>query len=489
LPFDDFAVRLARITSHAEQAMQDLTMQDALTLSRQIASGALTSVQVVTAFLDRIDQLNPRINAIVALRPRAEILAEAQQADQSPRRGWLHGMPMAIKDLAETKGLRTTYGSPLFADFIPSEDCLMVQRIREAGAIIIGKTNTPEYGLGSHSFNPIYGATRNPYALDRSAGGSSGGAAAALAARLVPVADGSDMMGSLRNPAGFCNVYGFRPSWGLVPDDPLGETYLQQLATLGPMGRSPQDIAALLDTISGPDARLPYAVPRIADLQDLSAPVAGKRIGWLGDWGGAYPCETGITALCESGLQEFERLGCVVEPLAPPFDAAELWWAWCTLRSWANLCGMKSVYDDKAKRALLKPAMIWEIENGLSLSAYDIHRASEIRSAWLRKLVALSAKYDAFALPTAQVWPFPVEWIHPEQINGIALDTYHRWMEIVIPVSLIGLPCLSVPVGFGATGLPMGMQLFASRGSDRALLTLGQAYHRQRDWTAHLPKL
>jgi amidase len=469
--------------------MQDLTQQSALELSSQIESGELTSVQVITAFLDRIERYNPKINAIVSLRSRADILAEAKLADETPRRGWLHGLPFAIKDLAETKGIRTTLGSPLFADYIPTQDALMVKRIKDAGAIIIGKTNTPEFGLGSHTFNPVHGATSNPYGLETTAGGSSGGAAAALAARLVPIADGSDMMGSLRNPAAFCNVYGFRPSWGLVPDEPAGEMFFQQLATSGPMGRSPADIAALLQTMAGPDSRLPYAVQLPAKLGDLTGSVSGKRIGWFGDWDGAYPCENGILPLCETGLSTFEKLGCTVEPLKAPFDPTELWSAWITLRSWANACRTGALYDDPKKRELLKPAMIWEIEKGRSLSAQDIHQASEIRSEWFRKIAELSTKYDAFALPSAQVWPFPKDRIFPEAINSTPMDTYHRWMEVVIPVSLIGLPCLAIPAGFGPEGLPMGVQLFGPNESDREILTLGQAYHSYHDWTATTPEM
>ncbi|MEJ6710129.1 MAG: amidase [Amylibacter sp.] len=469
--------------------MQDVTQLSALDLSSQIKCGELTSVQVTAAFLDRIELYNPKINAIVSLRSRADILADAKRADETPRRGWLHGLPFAIKDLAETKGIRTTLGSPLFADYIPTQDALMVKRIKGAGAIIIGKTNTPEFGLGSHTFNPVHGVTSNPYVRNSSAGGSSGGAAAALAARLVPIADGSDMMGSLRNPAAFCNVYGFRPSWGLVPDEPAGEMYFQQLATSGPMGRSPADIAALLKTMAGPDFRLPYAVQSPDNLDDLSGPVIGKRIGWFSDWDGSYPCESGILPLCETGLSTFEKLGCTVEPLKAPFDATELWSAWITLRSWANACRTGALYDDPKKRGFLKPAMIWEIEKGRSLSAQDIYNASEIRSAWFRKIAELSTDYDAFALPSAQVWPFPKDWVFPKEINLTPMDTYHRWMEVVIPVSLIGLPCLAIPTGFGAMGLPMGLQLFGSRGSDREILTLGQAYHTHHDWTATKPEM
>lgn len=467
--------------------MTDLTDLSALEISDQLHRKQITSVQVVTAFLDRIDRINPTINAIVSMRPRADILAAAQTCDDTPRLGWLHGMPIAIKDLAETKGIRTTFGSPMMADFIPDQDAEFVRRLKAAGAIVIGKTNTPEFGLGSHTFNPVHGATRNPYDTTKSAGGSSGGATAALAARLVPIADGSDMMGSLRNPAAFCNVYGFRPTWGLVPNDPVGDMYLQELSTTGPMGRSPHDIAALLGTISGPDKRLPFAVTPDPQITNLSASVAGKKIAWLGDWGGAYPIEDGIMPLCENALDVFKGLGCEVTAVPAPFDPSALWQAWVTLRSWACANKMGPAYADPEKRALLKPAMIWEIETGQNLSLEQVYKASETRSAWYRAFMELCEDYDACVLPSAQVWPFPVDWVHPETIGDTAMDTYHRWMEIVVPASIIGVPTLAIPAGFGPTGLPMGIQIFGPQNADRNILTLGAAYHGVKNWTTVAP--
>lgn len=229
--------------------MTDLPDRDALTLSRMIAAREVSAAELMAATLDRIAAANGAINAVVSLCDRDTLMAEAQAADAAPRAGWLHGLPMAIKDLADTAGIATTLGSPLFADHVPEADCGMVARLKSAGAIVIGKTNTPEFGLGSHTVNPVHGATRNPYDPALTAGGSSGGAAAALAARMVAVADGSDMMGSLRNPAAFCNVYGFRPSWGRVPADPVADTYLHRLATEGPMARTVGDLAARLGTM------------------------------------------------------------------------------------------------------------------------------------------------------------------------------------------------------------------------------------------------
>lgn len=467
--------------------MNDLINQSAVALSTAIADGRITAEQVMTAFLDRIDAVNPHLNAIVSLRPRDELLACARAADNAPRKGWLHGLPIAVKDLAAVAGLRTTWGSPLFADHIPAKDDIVVARMRDAGAIFIGKTNTPEWGLGSHSFNEVFGATRNPYDTSRTAGGSSGGAAAALAARMVPIADGSDMMGSLRNPAAFCNVYGFRPSWGLVPGDPVGDNFMATMSTLGPMGRSPEDIAHLLTTMAGPDPALPFGRQAQDYPAALTAPVKGTRIGWLADWGGAYACEDGILPVCEAALQQFRELGCEIVPLPAPFPAEKLWQSWMTLRAFLNAGAKRAIYDDPSMRAKLKPEAVWEIEQGLNLSADQVYQASNIRSDWYRRLARLFQDVDVIALPTAQFWPFPVEWRWPDKVGGKDADTYHRWMEIVIPVSLAGLPCLSVPVGFGDQGLPMGMQLAGPVGADTAILRLGHAWHQLTDWPNRRP--
>jgi amidase len=465
----------------------EITALSASELSRLIATRALLPSDVMAAFLDRIDSLNGAINAVVSLRDRDALMAEARAADGMPSRGWLHGMPFAVKDLCATKGLRTTWGSPLFADFVPAADELLAARMRAAGAIFIGKTNAPEWGQGSHSYNPVFGVTRNPYDLTRSAGGSSGGAAAALAARMLPVADGSDMMGSLRNPAAFCNVYGFRPSFGLVPNDPGDDSYTQTLATNGPLGRTVEDVARLLQVQAGPVAGTPGCRPSqpFADL--LETDIKGARIGWLGDWGGAYGCESGILGQCESGLRVFEALGAAIEPVAPPFPAEQLWQAWTTQRAMLSAGRMRGLYGDPAKRALLKPETRWEIEQGLTLDAQAVYEALAIRGRWYDRVHRLFEVFDALVLPTAQVWPFPADWTWPREIEGRAMDTYHRWMEVVIPVSLAGLPALSLPVGFGARGLPMGMQLFGAAGTDARILALGEQYHRATDWPAHQP--
>jgi len=436
------------------------------------------------ATLERIDTVNGAMNAIVALRDRDTLMAEARAADAGAQRGPLHGLPIAVKDLVNVAGIASTKGSPLFAGRVPDTDDLTAARMRAAGAILIGKTNVPEFGLGSHTFNPVYGVTRNPYDAAKSCGGSSGGAAVALATGMLALADGSDMMGSLRNPAAWNNVYGFRPSWGRVPAEPEGDTFLHQLATLGPMARSPEDIAILLDVISGPDPRQPHQVvcDPIAPLAPAS--LTGKRIGWLGDWGGAFPIEAGIIERCETVLAVLERLGAEVVAVAPPFSADAIWESWTTLRSWSVAAGLAPLMENKAQ---LKDTAIWEAERGLALTAMQVHRASVVRSDWFRASAELLDSYDALILPAAQVWPFDVDQPYPTEIAGHTMDTYHRWMQITLPAGLIGLPCLAAPAGFGAKGLPMGVQIFGRRGRDGELLALGEAYHRETRWPQEKP--
>ncbi|WP_416914416.1 amidase [Seohaeicola sp.] len=472
--------------------MDDLINRDALELSSMLETRQISAVELMQATLDQIGRVNPGVNAVVSLRDADTLLAEARAADDAPRKGWLHGIPLAVKDLADVAGLPTSMGSPAFAGNVPVADCGMVARMRSAGGLFIGKTNTPEFGLGSHTFNPVHGATYNPYDSGRTVGGSSGGAAAALAARMLSVTDGSDMMGSLRNPAGWCNVYGMRPSWGRIPADPVGDTFLHPLATLGPMGRSPRDMAALLEVQAGPNPRVPFGLPKQGYLDGIDADVKGRRIGWLGSWGGAYPMEPGILPLIEGALTGFSDMGCIVEAVDAPFSASEIWDSWVALRAFANLGRLDASYSDPVKRKLLKPEAIWEIETGLSLSPLQIHRASLTRSRWYAKAAELFDTYDALVLPSAQLWPFPVEWDWPKDIAGQPMDTYHRWMEVVIPVSLIGLPAVCVPAGFGAAGgpgagLPMGMQIFGRHGDDAGLLQLAQAWHRATDWPNQRP--
>ncbi len=446
-------------------------------LTAEIRADALTAERLMEASLARIAARNPELNAIVALRDQDALLAEARAADQVPQdaRGPLHGLPMAVKDLANAKGLVSSQGSPIFAGQIATQDDLFVARLRRAGAILIGKTNTPEFGLGSHTFNPVYGATGNAVDPTRSAGGSSGGAAVALASGMVALADGSDMMGSLRNPAGWNEVYGLRPTWGWVPSEPLGDVFLHPLSTNGPMARSPADLALLLDVMAGGDARLPLhrGAEPVQPLQDPGA----LRLGWLGDWGGAYPMEPGVLATCEAALARLEAQGHQVDRVAPPFPADKIWHSWITLRSYAVAAGLRPLLD---RRQQLKDTALWELERGQALTGAQVQEASDLRSAWMRAAARQFETYDALILPTAQCWPFPVEWDYPREIAGVAMDTYHRWMEVVVPASLLGLPALAIPAGRGSNGLPMGLQLVGPHGSDARLLGAAQACYQAR---------
>ena len=463
--------------------LRDLVMLDALSLSTLIKRRQVSCVEVMQTFLDHIEQHNASVNAIVALRSRQELVAEASQRDEQLRRGeylgWMHGFPHAIKDLSAAKGIRFTSGSPLYANRIATTDDLFVQRIRAAGAIIIGKTNTPEFGLGSQTYNTVYGATATPYDTSRTAGGSSGGAASALALRMVPVADGSDYMGSLRNPAAFCNVVGFRPSWGRVPTP----GFIAQGGVAGPMGRTTADVAMLLSTMAGPHPSSPLAITEDPEVftESLKRDFRGTRIAYVGDWNGYLATEPGVLDLCESSFVAFERLGCTIERALPEFAPERIWQLFQEWRWWSML-GYAPLYDDPAKRAEMKPELVWEVEQGLQLSARDVTKAAEARSAWYAAVGRMFERYDYVLAPTAQVFPFDKVLHWPSSIAGRGMDTYHRWMETVAPWTMTGHPVAAVPVGFDARGLPTGIQIVGPDKGDRAVLQLAHAYEQETGW-------
>lgn len=462
----------------------DICKLPARELVALIRRRALSSREVVTAFLQQIDALNPRFNAIVSMVAREQVLAQADAADAAVARGAalgaLHGLPQAIKDTALVRGIRSTFGSPLFADNMPAVDALMVQRMRAAGAIFIGKTNVPEFGLGSHTYNPVFGATGNAWNPRYSAGGSSGGAAVALALRMLPLADGADLGGSLRNPAGFNNVLGFRPSQGRVPLWPRDDAFLGQLSTEGPMGRSADDLALLLSVQSGYDPRAPLSLDGV--LPDwhgqLDQDLSGARIGWLGDFGGQWPFEDGILALCAAALARLGAAGLRVEAIRLDFDAARIWRCFTVLRQFGLGGRHGAAYDWPASRALMKPELQWEVAQYRALSVNDLQQALADRTAWYDALLGLFERHDFLALPTAQVFPFPIEQHWPRAVAGRAMDSYHRWMEVAAPGTLSGCPVISLPVGFGAQGLPMGMQIIGRPRGDLPVLQLTQLYER-----------
>ncbi|WP_160285594.1 amidase [Pseudomonas knackmussii] len=473
--------------------LSELVQLQAHELAQRIRLRQVSCREVMSDYLAHIERFNPAVNALISLQPAEQLLAEAEARDaelaRGEYRGWMHGLPHAIKDLSLTRGIRTTLGSPLFSDFMPERDGIMVERIRAAGAVLIGKSNTPEFGLGSQSYNPIFGATGCAYDPTRTAGGSSGGAAAAVALQLVPVADGSDMMGSLRNPAAFNNIFGFRPSQGRVPFDDSADLFFDQLGYEGPMARSVRDLALLLSVQAGSDARAPLSIAEsgAAFTGSLERDFKGARLGWLGDLGGHLPMERGVLELCERSFADFESIGCSVEPCALGYSAERLWECWRTLRHFFVAGSLGGLYADPAKCELLKEEARWEVEHGLLLSGMDVYRATVARSDWYRAIQCLFERYDYLLLPSAQVFPFDKTQHWPREIAGRAMDTYHRWMEVVIPGTLSGCPVANVPVGFNQQGLPMGLQIIGRHQADMAVLQLAHAYEQASNWYRRCP--
>jgi amidase len=471
----------------------DLPNLPARQLAAKIRTRQASAREVMTAFLDRIETLNPTYNAIVSLRPRETCLALADLADATVARGEtvgpLHGLPMAVKDTADAAGIVATYGSPLFATNIPQQDGLVVARQRQAGAIFIGKTNVPEFGLGSHTFNSVFGTTGNAWNPTFTAGGSSGGAAAAIALRMLPFADGSDLGGSLRNPAAYNNILGLRPSQGRVPHWPRQETFLDQLVTEGPLARSADDLALLLAVQAGYDARVPLSIAgKIPDWQhELDVDPRGRRIAWLGDLGGHLPFEPGIIDLCETALKRFAEAGLLVDPVTPKFDWPALWRAFVVLRQFGMGERFAAVYDNPAARDLMKPELQWEIEQYRKLTVLDLQQALNVRTAWYDAALAMFGKYDYLALPAAQVFPFPIQERWPAAIGGRHMDSYHRWMEVVVPGTLSGCPAISLPAGFSGIGLPMGVQIIGRPQGDLSVLQLANLYEKITDFLLMQP--
>ena len=474
------------------------TQMSARELSQAIHRRTLSCREVMQACLAQISRHNPQHLAIVSLQDTDDLLRQADERDAMLARGqsmgWMHGMPIAIKDLAATAGIASTQGSPLLKDQVPAVDAAMVARIRRAGAILIGKTNVPEFGLGSHSFNELFGTTSNAYDTTKTAGGSSGGAAVALALRMLPVADGSDFMGSLRNPAGWNNIFGMRPSQGRVPGVPANDVYVSQMPTDGPMGRHVADLALLLSTQAGPDPRAPLSIAADPSVfaNDLSVDVSGQRVGWLGDLGGYLPTETGVLGACQAGLGRLQQIGCVVDEARLNTPPEQVWQTWLMWRKVLVASRLAPLMANPANRARIKPEAQWEYDQGQGVSASQFMQASVERSAFYQGMLKLFERYDVLALPSAQVWPFDKTLRWPQSIqtaNGaVAMDTYHRWMEVVIYATLAGLPSISVPTGFGPNGLPMGLQLIGKPQGDFALLQLAHMYEQAiGDWLAVVP--
>ncbi|MEX0985413.1 MAG: amidase [Actinomycetota bacterium] len=454
----------------------DLCDRTATELARMLRSREVSARDVLDAHLARIEETNPAINAIVTVVPE-RAMDEAREADERLARGEaagpLHGLPIAIKDLVQTAGIRTTFGSPIFADNVPATDDLLVQRVRAAGAVVIGKTNTAEWGAGSHTFNEVFGLTRNPYDRERSAGGSSGGAAAALATGMVPIADGSDLGGSLRNPASFCNVVGFRPSAGRVPTWPSIDTR-DDLSVDGPMGRTVDDVAFLLSAIAGPDDRVPISRPEPGSVftPPIEAAVTGTRIAWAPACGGTMPVEPEVVAVIDAARPVFEALACTTEDAFPDLRGARE--AFLTLRAQMFAAALGPLLEHHRDR--MKATVVWNIEMGLGQSAGDIAAAQAHRSVIDERTAAFFERFDAIAMPVSQVPPFPAELEYPNSVAGASMQTYLDWMESCWAISVTGLPAISVPCDFTDQGLPVGIQLVGRRWDDLGLLRLAKAF-------------
>jgi amidase len=458
----------------------ELCGHDAITLAALLRARQVSAREIIAAHIERIGALDGAVNAVVT-RTFDTALARAAAADEALARGGepglLHGLPVAHKDLTETAGVRTTYGSPLFADHVPDRDELVVSRMAAAGAISLGKTNTPEFGAGSHTVNPVFGATRNPFDLGRSAGGSSGGAAAALAARMICLADGSDLGGSLRNPASFCNVVGMRPSPGRVPSWPFSEV-ADTLGVQGPMGRTVADVALLLAVQSGPDPRVPLALDEPPPALDAPAQVPallerdirGLRVAWSPDLG--LPVEPAVRIALAPARQVLASLGCQIVDATPDFAGADE--AFRTLRAFRFARRFGPVLRDHAEQ--VGPNVTWNVERGLELTVADLGRAAELLAALAERVSSFFGQVDVLACPVSQVAPFDVEldWVH--DIDGVPQVTYLDWMASCYLISATGLPAISVPAGFTTGGLPVGLQLVGRRRADWGLLSVAHAF-------------
>lgn len=455
----------------------DLCHLDATDLVRLLKERRISARELTRAHLERIERVNPVVNALVTLDPEGA-LAGAGAADERLARGEdvgpLHGLPVAFKDTHLTRGMRTTKGSPLLADFVPDEDELLVQRMAAAGAVRVGKTNVPEFGAGSHTFNPVFGVTRNPYDTGRSAGGSSGGAAAALAAGLQPVADGSDMGGSLRNPASFCNVVGLRTTPGRVPSYPSLHVW-DTLTVPGPMGRTVADVALLLSVLAGPDPRCPLSL-ETPDPASYRAPLRrerrGLRVAWAPDLGGRVPVDPDVRAVLAEQGQVWEELGWEVEEACPDLDGGDE--VFKVLRAHAFDRALGPLLD--TSRDALKPSVVWNIEEGRRLGGSDLARASAEHTRILLAAAEFFRRYDVLLAPVSQVAPFPVELEYPDVVDGQPQHTYIDWMRSAYLISLLGGPALSVPAGFTPAGLPVGLQIVGRPRAERAVLEVGAAY-------------
>jgi len=458
--------------------VNEICYLSATELMRRIRSKKLSCVEVMQAFLEQIKQTNPTVNAIVTQIPDEHALGLARTADEELARGektgLLHGLPIAHKDLVPTRGLRTTFGSPIFQNHVPDEDGLIVTRLKQAGAITIGKTNTPEFGAGGQTYNAVFGETLNPYDLSKTCGGSSGGAATALACGMLPLADGSDTGGSLRIPANFCNVVGLRTAPGRVPFWPNPAAWYP-ITVQGPMARTVEDTALFLAAVAGPDPRSPISISEGGEsfLRPLARDFRGVTIAWsqnLGD----LPVDPQVTAVLESQRHVFEDLGCRVLPAEPDFrEADEIFTVW---RAWRFALGYGELL--KTHGQLIKETVVWNIEQGQRLTGPQIGSAEVKRTELYHRIRQFMESHEFLICPVNQVPPFDVKDPWVKEINGVEMETYFSWMKSCYYISVVGLPAISVPCGFTADGLPVGIQIVGRHQDESGVLQLAHAFEQ-----------
>jgi amidase len=457
----------------------EICFMRAADLAATIREKKLSAHEVMQAHLRQIERVNPKVNAIVTLVDEDQLMAQARAADEIIAKGkpfgLLHGVPVAVKDLTETMGIRTTYGSLLYRDYIPDYDALVVERMKNAGAIVLGKTNTPEFGMGSHTFNPVFGATLNPYDATKTCGGSTGGGAVALACGMAPVASGTDIGGSLRNPANFCNVVGIRPSPGRVPNGPSTQLGWSTLGVSGPKARNVTDCALLLGVLAGFDLRSPISIeqPGSQFVQPLGGRnFKGVRIAMIKDLG--LPWEPAVTAAFSAQRKIFESLGCIVEEAEPDMrDANECFLAWRHSAFELQLGETVDAHPDQ-----VNAYGHWHVEEGRKLTGPYLSRMEAKRTALYQRMRRFMEEYEFLILPVNQVLPFDVNVRYPTEIAGVKMENYVAWMKSTYYISIVGNPALSVPCAFSETGLPIGIQIVGRHHDDWGVLQLGYAFEQ-----------
>jgi len=467
--------------------MSDIVFQSAKKLARLIRGRKLSAHEVMKAYIAQIERVNPRLNAIVTFLPE-QALKQARALDRrGARPGPLAGLPIAYKDLVVTRGVRTTFGSPIYADNVPGEDHVLVERLKAAGAITLGKTNTPEFGAGSQTFNPVFGATLNPYDPDKTCGGSSGGAATAVASGMLPFADGSDLGGSLRNPGNFCSVVGFRPTPGRVPNYPTIDAW-GTLPVLGPIARTVEDVAFLFSAMAGPDVRSPISItePGAAFARPLARDFRKVRVAWSRDLGG-LPVDARVTKVLEAQRGVFESLGCVVEAAEPDLSGADE--AFQVLRALAYAQRYGALL--KEHRDKMKDTVVWNIERGLELDGPRIARAMALRSDLFRRMREFLQRYEFLLLPVNQVPPFPASQPYVTEIGGVKLESYIDWMKTCWYITVTSHPAISVPAGFTGDDppLPVGLQVVGRYRDDFGVLQLAHAFEQETQVWRRRPPL